>query len=212
MIVRLRVFRRDLHLFIVKQHWLRVIFAAGIPLAAQQNPDSLEIRVLEGANAVYALNSRATRGITVQVSDNAGKPVEGAAVSFLLPERGPSGAFATGGRTEIVTTRADGLASVWGMRWNGSEGLMEIRITAARASVRGSAIVQLTLSKGAQPEPKISSGGSHKWLWISLAIAGGAAGGGLAVRGMGSNSPQAVAPPAINAPRIGAPSFAVGKP
>jgi hypothetical protein len=168
----------------VKRHWLRLIFAAGIPLAAQQNPPALEIRVVDGANAVYALNSRATRGITVQINDSAGKPVDGAAVSFQLPEHGPSGTFASGGRTEIVTTKADGLASIWGMRWNGTEGLMEIRITAARASVRGAATMQLTLSKDAGPEPKVSSGGSRKWLWISLAIAGGAAGGGLAAGGL----------------------------
>lgn len=160
---------------------------------------------------MYALNSRSTRGITVQVNDSAGMPVDGAVVSFQLPERGPSGTFASGGRTEIVTTRADGLASIWGMRWNGTEGLVEVRVTAARASVRGSATVQLTLSRDAGPEPKISTGGSRKWLWISLAIAGGAAGGGLAARGMGS-SPQAIVPPAVNAPRIGSPSFAVGRP
>jgi hypothetical protein len=39
--------------------------------------------------AVYRKGARATRGLTVLVTDETGKPLEHAAVSFRLPEEGP---------------------------------------------------------------------------------------------------------------------------
>ena len=69
------------------------------------------------------MGGRATRGLTVQVTDEAGKPVEGASVSFRLPDSGPAGTFASGSRTEIVTTGGDGRAGVWGMQWNRTAGI-----------------------------------------------------------------------------------------
>jgi hypothetical protein len=59
----------------------------------------IQLRVIEGEGAVYAPGSRATRGITVQVTDETGQPLEGVAVSFRLPEEGAGGTFASGLRT-----------------------------------------------------------------------------------------------------------------
>jgi len=103
---------------------------------AEADPAILELRVVEGDGVVYSVGSRATRGVTVQVSDETGRPVSGATVSFTLPQDGPGGAFVSGGRTEIVTTRADGRATVWGMQWNRTPGPFEIRITAAKGQAR----------------------------------------------------------------------------
>ena len=60
-----------------------------------QDPAIVQIKVIEGEGAVYAVGSRATRGIAIQVTDETGRPVEGASVSFRLPDDGPSGSFAT---------------------------------------------------------------------------------------------------------------------
>src|SRR5258708_2601020 len=98
---------------------------------AEGDPALLELRIVEGDGAVYSIGSRAARGVTVQVSDEAGRPVSGATVSFTLPQDGPGGAFVSGGRSEIVPTRADGQATVWGMQWNRTPGPFEIRRTAA---------------------------------------------------------------------------------
>ena len=83
------------------------LLALALSLAAQ---DTLALRVVEGSGVIYPTGSRSARGVSVEVTDTGGKPAEGVTVSFLLPERGPSGVFASGRRTEIVRTRADGLS------------------------------------------------------------------------------------------------------
>src|SRR5271155_4887613 len=89
-----------------------------LSILSAQDPAIVQVRVVEGDGAVYAIGSRATRGVTVQLTDEAGKPVPGAAVSFRMPDSGPAGTFAGGARREIVTTGADGRAGIWGMQWN----------------------------------------------------------------------------------------------
>jgi hypothetical protein len=174
----------------------------------------------------YPLGSRATRGITVQVSDEAGNPVAGASVSFGLPETGPTGVFADGSRSELVATKADGRASVWGMRWNRQAGSFNLRITVGKGVARAGTVVAMRLADG----PAASAGGanqissSHKWLWIGLAAAG-AAGVGIAValRGggaSGSCSSTVVLPgnPCLSEPDtlgvtvIGTPTINLGRP
>ena len=39
------------------------------PMAGQSDPAILQIRILEGEGAVYPIGARATRGVTVQVTD-----------------------------------------------------------------------------------------------------------------------------------------------
>jgi len=190
--------------------------AATNPSAPAPPPAAiLQLRVVEGEGSVYAVGSRATRGLTVEVTDETGKPVENAAVSFQLPESGPGGVFATGSRTEIVTTRADGRATVWGMRWNRSPGAFQIRITALKDQVRAGAISSQYLSDSVTPTAGISGPGftvhhSHKWLYIGLAVAG-AAGAGLAFGRSHSSgaSANSTATPGIS---IGSPSVTIGAP
>jgi hypothetical protein len=204
-------------------------------LATAQPPDPvaasvLELRLVEGDGTVYATGSRATKGLTVLVTDENGRPVEGATVSFALPNEGPGGTFATGGRTEIVTTRADGRANVWGMQWNRTPGAVDIRITAVKGQARAGMIAQQSLTNGPLPGAAIvpggttaenraapngpaanASGGGHKWLWITLAIAGGAAAG--AVGAMSGKSTATAAPPTVNSTvTIGAPTIIIGRP
>jgi hypothetical protein len=170
----------------------------------------IQIRVIEGECAVYASGSRATRGLTVQVTDETGQPVEAAAVSFRLPDDGPGGIFSSGLRTEIVTTKADGRATVWGMRWNRATGPFEVRITAAKGQARaGIAVAQFLSDK-----VSATAGGagqfhtSHsykKWLLIGAAAVGGAAMGGLVLGSRKSPSSAAAAatpPPVIGPPVI----------
>jgi hypothetical protein len=115
---------------------------SGAQQGAQQDAQqgSIQVRVTEGDGLAYPAGSRATRGITVQVVDETGRPVDGAIVGFRLPDDGPGGIFATGAKTEIATTRADGRASVWGMRWNRASGPFEIHITAAKGQTRATVV------------------------------------------------------------------------
>ncbi|MBX9600398.1 MAG: hypothetical protein K2X35_05320 [Bryobacteraceae bacterium] len=189
-----------------------IVLGAGLltPVLAG-DPAILRIRVLEGEGVVYATGSRAARGLTVQVNDETGRPVEMATVSFRLPDDGPSGTFVNKGRTEILTTRADGRAAVWGMQWNRTPGPVVVRVTAVKGKTRAGLMATVFLSDAVprSSEPSAVSGRrSRKWLWIGLAAA---AGGGLfAATSMGRSTPGPT-PPAAGI-RIGQPSVSLGRP
>ena len=160
---------------------------------------------------IYAPGSRATRGITILVTDETGNPVPNVAVSFRLPDDGPSGVFSSGAKTEIVTTRDDGRASVWGMRWSKTPGTLQIRITAARDGVRAGTVATQYLNSSAPATTAARSGSHNKLLMVTLAVAG-AAGAGIALsmsRGSQGSAASAAAPASIS---IGAPRITVGTP
>ncbi len=180
----------------------------------------LQIRVVEGEGAVHAAGSRASRGLVLEITDETGKPVSGAAVNFRLPDEGPGGVFANGMKTEVIITSSDGRAALWGMQWNRVEGPFQIRVTAAKGQARAGTVVSQYLSQavagkqsgaiGARPVA-VAARSRSKWLWIGL-IAAGAVGGGMAA-GMSKSSKADTAgastPPSLS---VGAPSITVGKP
>ncbi len=195
--------------------------ALWLPAAAQSDPAILQIRVIEGEGAVYATGSRATRGVTVRVTDETGKPVEGVAVTFRLPDDGPTGRFQSGERVEAEVTAADGTALVWGMEWNRTPGPFEVRITAAKGQASAGTVCPLYLSDAlaainAQPGGPSTGGGGggsgHKKLWIALAIAGAAVVGIAAASGGSASSGAVSAPSTAGTPRIGTPTITIGKP
>lgn len=174
------------------------IFLAISPVWAQSqgagagspgSPATLQIQVVEGDGATYSVGSRATRGVTVLITDETGKPVSGATVNFTLPDGGPSGVFTSGTRAQLAMTQGDGKAAVWGMQWNHTQGPFEIRVTASKGQARAGTIVNALLSGGTgnTKEARVTSsktpgtGGSRKWLWIGLAVAGAAAAGAVAL-------------------------------
>jgi hypothetical protein len=191
-----------------------------LPLPAQNDPAILQIRIVEGEGAVYPIGSRATRGLTVQVTDETGKPVDRAAVSFRLPDDGPTGAFSSGMRTEIVTTSSDGRANVWGMQWNRVTGPLEVRITAAKGQARAGTVcgLYLVVSESRNAEPRIagrSNGAlsgwrSHRKIWIGVGVAAAAFVGVAAISSRGTPSTASAA--GVNAPKIGTPTIILGKP
>ncbi len=182
-----------------------------IAFLAQAGPDPaiLQVHVVDGDGAVYPIGSRATRGVTVLVTDETGKPVDGATVSFRLPDDGPTGVFASGSRTEIATTHADGRATVWGMQWNRTAGSLEIRITVIKGQTRAGTVTQQFLNDSpAASSAQIGPRRGHKWLWIALAVAGAAA-GGVAATALAGKTPQAAPSTTL---QIGAPTINLGRP
>lgn len=186
-----------------------VLFLAAT-VAAGAQPAALKVTLIEGEGAVYPAGSRATRGVAVKVTDQTGQPVEGATVSFSLPSDGPGGVFASGARTEVATTHADGGAAVWGMQWNRTPGSFGILITAAKGEARGGVTCPQSLAAAAAPNPRPSriGVGGHKWLWITLAAVGGAAGAGVAA----SKGKASAASSGSTALQIGAPTISLGRP
>ena len=184
-----------------------------LPLAAQIDPAILQIRIVEGEGAVYPIGGRATRGVTVQITDETGRPVDRVAVSFRLPDDGPTGAFSSGMRTEIATTSADGRASVWGMQWNRVTGPLQVRITAAKGLARAGTVCGLFLSDAAvSTEPRSAKAPgwrSHRKIWLGIAIAAGAFAGVAAVTSRGT---PGTTTGTANAPQIGTPTIIIGKP
>ena len=191
---------------------LAAFLAAALAWGADA-PSILTIRVAEGDGAAYPIGSRATRGVTVLVTDETGRPVEGATVSFTLPDEGPGGVFSTGGRTEIAATRADGRAAVWGMQWNRTAGPFEIRITAVKGQARAGVVSSQSLSNSPEARDAAvgklpAARGSHKLLWISLMVAGAAAAG---VAGVAARKPAPADASSITPLKIGTPTISLGR-
>ncbi len=175
----------------------------------------LQIRAIDADGAVHQAGSRSP-GLTVAVTDEVGRPVAGAVVSFRLSEDGPGGAFANGLASEIVTTGADGRASTSAIRWNRIAGTVDIRVTAVKDRLRAGAIISQYL---AEPGSSLAAPASaaktshprHRLRTISLlvAVAAGAGfGAGLATRtrssAAGSKAPAPV--------EIGNPTITLSKP
>jgi hypothetical protein len=174
----------------------------------------VQLKVLEGDGAVYRTGARAARGLTVLVTDETGKPVERAAVSFRLPEEGASGVFSSGLRTEVVTTGPDGRATVWGMQWNKTSGPVEIRITAikdqARAGIVSTQYLSDALATKAGGEGVFTAPHKSHARWILIAVAAGGAAAGIAFgRSHGPQVGVASGPAGV---MIGNPSINVGHP
>ncbi len=174
----------------------------------------VQLKVVEGDGAVYRTGARASHGLTVLVTDESGKPVEHAAVSFRLPEGGSGGVFSSGLRTEVVTTGPDGRATVAGMQWNKTSGPVQIRITAIKDQARAGIISTQYLSDDAVALRAGGEGsftaphkGRTKWILIGMvAVAGGAAAGFVLTRS--HNTTQAP----VTGISIGNPTINVGHP
>lgn len=173
----------------------------------------LHIRVLEGEGAILGAGAKSSRGISVEITDETGRPVDSAAVSFRMPEEGPGATFGRGMRTDIRSTTPDGRASIHDFTANGVTGPFQVRVTVVKNGVRAGTIVSQYVSD--RPAGKSARAGSSTSKWIAiLALAGGAAAGGIAAMsgGAGSSPAAVAAAPATAPPQIGAPTFSIGGP
>lgn len=109
-------------------------------LAAQTT--GLRITVVAGESAQHVAGSRVSKPLTIQVSDEVGRPVADSRVSFQLPGDGPSGVFANGLRTELAITDAMGRAAVRTFQLNQIAGALSLRITVAKDGARAGVIVR----------------------------------------------------------------------
>jgi hypothetical protein len=174
----------------------------------------LQIQVNGGEGAVHAAGARDSRGIAVVVTDETGRPVEGAAVSFHLPDQGPSGTFVNGLRTEVAITDDRGRAAVRAIEFNRVPGRFEIRIVASKEQARaGTVSFQYIAGPSAGAAATAAKGGGHhrkRWLLVAAVVAGaGTAGGAMA---LSHSSPATSAAESATVLTIGPPSITVSKP
>ena len=216
----------------VRSYWLAaLVIALSCPATAQVA--ILQIQVIEGEGAVHPPGSRSSRPLTVEITDETGKPVPGAAVSFHLPEDGPGGVFVNGLRTEVAITDAKGRASLHGLQVNRISGRFQIRIMVSKEQARAGTVSSqyitgttrdvdrmAEVNRSVPPDPARDSTKApavivahHRGKWIAAAavVSGGAILGILAASRSGSAAPPA-APPAAPILTIGSPSITVGKP
>ena len=111
-----------------------------------------------------------------------------------------------------MTTRGDGRATVWGMRWNRTPGPFELRVTAAKDQARAGIVISQFLSDrvaaGAGGAGEFHASHSYKkWLLVGAALGAGALGGMLVA---GRTSQQSASTAVLGPPVIGAPSIIIG--
>jgi hypothetical protein len=184
--------------------WLIAILmmTEGLParLPAQPPaPAKLNIVILEGEGAINNLRQRVARETIVQVEDENHKPLSGVAVTFLLPNNGPSGVFLDGSRSFTTMTDAQGKAVARGIRVNKVPGKMEIRVNAKYQGLTNSTIVTQSNVAAAAAA---AGGISGKVIALILIGAAGAA-AGTAVALTRESTPTAVVTPGT--PSVGAP-------
>lgn len=174
-------------------------------------PRKLNIVIVEGEGAINNIRQRIAREPIVQVEDENRRPIAGAAVTFFLPNQGPSGVFADGSRTLTVTTDSQGQAVARGIQPNNVQGQFEIRVSASHEEQTASATITQTnmLTAAAAGAGAAGAGISAKLIAV-LAVVGAAAVGGtaFALTRNGNDAPAPTPPtvltpgtPAVGPPR-----------
>jgi hypothetical protein len=180
----------------------------------------LHIQVIEGEGAVNAPGSRSARPLAVEVTDETGKPVEGAAVSFHLPEEGPGGTFGNGLRTDVTVTGVRGRANLRSLQLNRTPGRFEIRIVASKDQARAATLSfqYVAPPKGGAAPAAVSrkgpaaSRGVLKWVLLAVLAGGAVAVGAIEAGKSGASASAAATVTTTTAVTIGFPSLTVGKP
>ena len=142
--------------------------------AATTPSNGASIQIVEGDGAINSIRLHRGHEPKVRVADNEGRPISGAAVTFVLPATGPSATFADSGLSLTVMTDESGVAVGRGLRPNGTAGQFRIRVT---TSWHDSPAVANLVQTNAEP---VIRAGHGKTIALIVLIAG-AAGGGAAV-------------------------------
>jgi hypothetical protein len=199
----------------VRPNWAAAALVVALSGSATAQVAILQIQIIEGEGGVHAPGARSTRPLTVEVTDETGRPVGRAAVSFHLPDEGPGGVFTNGLRTDVATTDEHGRASLRGWQLNRMPGRFQIRITASKEQATAGTVSFQYITElaggAAAKNTATPSGGppSHaKWLVI-VGLVAGAAAAGVVVARPHSSTANTVSTPSLS---IGQPTITVGKP
>ena len=153
------------------------------------------LEVVQGDGAIHNVRGTSFVEPILRVSE-AGRPVSGASVTFLVPQVGPGGRFADG-PVLTVTTGEDGIATGRGLRPNNQAGQWDLRVSASYAGRLG----RVTLTQINAAPIMTQTSRSHSRTYVVLGVIAGGAAAGLvaAVSGGASAAPAVVTPPATAA-------------
>ncbi len=193
-----------------------ILTSLGTRHGAASDSAILQLQVVEGEGAVQTAGFKSGRPVTIQVSDETGKPVAGAAVSFRLPDTDATGLFKSGMKTDVVVTGPDGKASVWGIHWGRFPGQVRIRVTAAKDQARAATVVNQYVSepaaaKGAKRLTPSARPPGSRWKWVAIAGAGAGAGAAALAFGGKAAAPSTPAAAGVRV-QVGPPTVTVRLP
>jgi hypothetical protein len=168
--------------------------ALPLPQAFAQEPaHKLNLVIVEGEGAINNIRQRTAREPIVQVEDENHKPVAGAAVLFLLPERGAGGTFANGSHSLSVVTDAQGRATAHGIQVNHVKGQFQMQVTATLGGLTATAVITQTIAASSGSGSTTSAGISGKVIAIVAIAAAAAAGGAYYATHHGGNNNSSAA-------------------
>lgn len=187
---------------------LAPLFVVAACWAQDSANKQLKINVLAGEGSANNVSRRLAAAPVVEVTDDAGKPVSGAQVTFETPRTGPSATFFGEMHRNTVTTDAKGQAKVLSLTPNDTLGKFRIFVRATSGNSFAETTINQTNSQGPNSGPQASS--KNKGLWTKVLIIGAAAaiGGGIAASRGGDDAPAAARRPVT----IGAGPITVGGP
>ena len=157
--------------------------------------DRLRVIVLQGQGATH----EAARGLAaltvVEVRDENDKPVEGAVVTFRIPQNSQAGSFAGGRLSNTGRTNSQGQVGMTGFIPSQQPGTFDIAVTAVFGNLTGQAKISQRTVESFLPTVKAKTFW-QKWKWPIIIGAGVAIGGGVwaGTRG-GSGGTSSPAPP-----------------
>jgi hypothetical protein len=114
--------------------------SSAVPLPA------LQLRLVEGEGGEVPAGSRAVTGFVLEAVDSNGLVVPDAAVALRLPDDDPTGTFADGTHAAVAYTDQTGRATIGGIQWHATPGVVPIRVTASRGTAHAGILIQQTLT------------------------------------------------------------------
>lgn len=124
--------------------------SAQLPVAS---PDQIELRIVSGSGAEFQPGSQQKQRLVMQVVNQDERPQAGVAVTFQLPDDGPSGLFSNGQRSIVAFTNEEGEVSISGVKWNDTSGPVSIRVTAVKGMAHAGTLLPVRLTAGSGKHP-----------------------------------------------------------
>lgn len=165
---------------------LFVLLASTLFAQNANPPGRLKVVIVEGDGAINNIRQHRAKEPVVQVLNQNSMPVDGASVTFLLPDSGPAGEFGGGVKMLAVVTNDQGMATGRGFTPNTTAGSFEIRVVASYMGEMADAVVHQTNAQQAE-----GGGSGFPKKYLLLGLIGGAVAAGVAIAAAGHGSSPA---------------------
>ena len=127
-------------------HWAATLFSCLMTCVGTTNAQgqALKVVIVQGQGVINNVGNGSLQTLEVQIRDENDKPVSGANVTFLLPERGPGGTFLGTYNKLNLATNDEGNAIANSFQPNLVQGRFQIHVIAAQGDRTGSGDISQT--------------------------------------------------------------------